>query len=83
MLSNPEEQGHKMPHWKAISICKYELRELRCGSTFNICRYVSKSANLLKWGFFDPKTACTCTYIAHALRIDIFKETEMNQFNTC
>ena len=54
LLITIEEQGHRVPHWKALSSGKYEPRRLRFGSSLNICQDVLKSANLLhKQGFDD------------------------------
>ena len=55
-----EEKGHTVPHWKALSIGKYDPRRLNCGSTLNICQDVLKSANLLQQqGFDDSESSLT------------------------
>ena len=42
-----EVQGHALPHLKARSSGKYELRGLNCGWTFNICQCILKIENPL------------------------------------
>ena len=50
-------QGHKVPHWKALSSGKYETRGLNCDNTLNIYQDVLKSANLPQiQGFVDTQT---------------------------
>ena len=51
-----EVQDHSVPQWKALRCGKYEPRGLSCGSTFNICQDVLKSANLIhKQGFVNSQ----------------------------
>ena len=42
-----EVEGHTVPYLKALISCKYELRELSNGGTFDNCQGILKIENLL------------------------------------
>jgi len=42
-----EEQAYTVTYWKAFRYSKYNLKDLWCGSTLNICQDVLKSDNVL------------------------------------
>ena len=48
-----EEEGHTIPHWKALRYGKGDSRWQSCGSTLNIYKDVLKSGNLQ--GFVDSQ----------------------------
>ena len=62
-----EIKRHTVPHLKALKYGKYEVKGLRCDSTFSICKSVLKSDNLLhKWGFVDSLLQTTVEPTTHA-----------------